>query len=149
MADDYAKTAEQMMFDARSLRQAGAHRNACYLAGYVVESTLKALLVVAGVTPKYTHDLESLNLVVAQLQLSSNAVVAKYGNPASFAPTMLQQLKPPRKRKDGSIQYFCHWDPEHRYDGTRWDSEPMSGIYLREADKSIDVITLMIIDGVL
>jgi hypothetical protein len=148
MADDYAKTAEQMMFDARSLRQAGAHRNACYLAGYVVECTLKALLLAAGLTPKRTHDLVSLEQVV-QLHLLSNAVVAKYGDPASFAPTLLQQIAPSKTRKDGSTQYFCHWDPEHRYDGSRWNSEPMSETYLREADKSIDVITLMIIDGVL
>lgn len=149
MNDDFAKTAERMMFDARTLRQAGAHRNACYLAGYVVECTLKVLLEKAGLTPEYTHDLESLHDEVAQLLLLGNTVVARYGDPSSLAPTLLQQIAPPKPRKNRGPRYYCHWDPEHRYDGSRWDSEPMSEIYLREADKSIDVIIQMTIDGVL
>jgi hypothetical protein len=148
MGDDYAKTADQMMFDARSLREAGAHRNACYLAGYVVECTLKTLLELAGLPPKQTHDLESLHQVVL-LHLLSNPVVIKYGNPASLAPTMLQQIAPAKTKQNGSTQYFCHWDPYHRYDGSRWNSEPMSKAYLHEADKCIEVITTMLIDGVL
>jgi HEPN domain-containing protein len=90
MPDDFAKTAEQMMFDARTLRQAGAHRNACYLAGYVVECTLKVLLEKEGLTPEHTHDLESLHDKVAQLQVLGNPVVARYGDPASLAPTLLR-----------------------------------------------------------
>lgn len=137
------------MFDARTLRQAGSHRNACYLAGYVVECTLKLLLKQEGQTPAHTHDLESLHDEVAQLLLLGNTVVARYGDPAGLAPTLLRQILPPQQRKGRSPRHFCHWDPEHRYDGSRWDSEPMSETYLREADKSIDVIIQMTIDGIL
>jgi hypothetical protein len=149
MADDFAKTADRMMFDARTLREAGSFRNACYLAGYVVECTLKVLLDKAGMAPEHTHDLESLHDEVAQLLLLGNTVVARYGDPASLAPTLLQQIAPPKPRKGRSPRYFCHWDPEHRYDGSRWDSAQISDDYLREADKSIDVIIQMSIDGVL
>ena len=105
------------------------------------------LLEQEGQTPEHTHDLESLHDEVAQLLLLSNAVVARYGDPASFAPTMLQQFS--YLDLKGRLRHFCHWDPGHRYDGSRWDSEPMSESYLREADKSIDVIIQMTIDGVL
>ena len=148
MADDFAKTAEQMMFDARTLRDRGAHRNACYLSGYVVECTLKTLLDKAGLAPAHTHDLESLHDEVAQLLVLGDPLVARYGDPASLAPTMIQQIDPPQKTRRG-IRYYCHWNPEHRYDGSRWGSAPMSNAYLNEASKCLDVIVLMIIDGVL
>lgn len=148
MADDFAKTAEQMMFDARALRDGGAHRNACYLSGYVVECTLKTLLDKAGPAPAHTHDLESLHAAVAQLLLDGSPLAARYGDPASLAPTMLQQIKPPKKTRNG-IRYFCHWDPEHRYDGSRWGAAPMSQSYLNEANNCLDVIVRMLMDGVL
>ena len=94
MADDYVKTADKMMFDARTLREAGAHRNACYLAGYVVECTLKVLLDKAGLAPEKTHDLESLHEAVAR----GNAKLARYGDPARLAPMMLNQVAPARLR---------------------------------------------------
>lgn len=148
MADDYATTADRMMLDARTLRQAGAHRNTCYLAGYVVECTLKALLETAsGQQPAQTHDLQSLQDDVNDLLVGGNAMVARYPNPAQLAPTLLQQVQPPRLRRDGSAQHFCHWDPYHRYDGSRWDTEPVSEAYLREADRAFDVIIQMLIDG--
>ncbi len=82
MADNFATTADRMTQDARTLHRAGAHRNACYLAGYVVECTLKALLEQTGGDP-WGHDLESLHLDVVALQVQGNAVVAKYGDPSS------------------------------------------------------------------
>lgn len=151
MSDDYVKTADRMMLDAHALRKAGAHRNACYLAGYVVECTLKVLLKKAGLKPAQIHELDllqdSLQDQVAQLLALGNTDVARYGDPASLAPTMLQKVALPKPSKGRS--HGCHWDPKHRYDGSRWDSDQMSEAYLREADKSIDVIVQMTIDGVL
>lgn len=134
-----------MMQDARILHDAGAHRNACYLAGYVVECTLKALLALTGASP-WGHDLESLHDKVAGLLMNGNAVLARYGDPSQFAPTMLQQVNPQTVQR-GEICYHCHWDPKHRYDGTRWTQSSVSVDYLREAEKAHDVIVRMFVDG--
>jgi HEPN domain-containing protein len=144
MSDDFAATADRMMLDARTLYAAGAHRNACYLAGYVVECTLKSLLKQAGADP-WGHDLGSLHDEVATLLMNSNAVVAKYQDPSHLAPTMLQEVAPP-KLKNGQLIYSCHWDPKHRYDGALWSSA-VSADYLREADKCHDVLLAMFLDG--
>jgi hypothetical protein len=139
-----------MILDAHTLQQAGAHRNACYLAGYVVECTLKALLEKAsGQKPAQTHDLQSLQNEVNLLLVNGNAMAARYPDPAKLAPTMLQQVRPPRLKGNGSTQYFCHWDPYYRYDGSRWNSETVSKDYLREADGAFNVINQMRIDGIL
>lgn len=142
MADDFAATADRMMLDAGILHRAGAHRNACYLAGYVVECTLKALVQQTG-GAAWGHDLESLHDEVAVLLLSGNAVVAKYGDPSQLAPTMLQKVAPPPPK----TKKVCHWDPGHRYDGTRWSLPTTSEDYVREAAKSRDVILEMFLDG--
>ncbi len=146
MADDYAATADRMMLDARILHRAGAHRNACYLAGYVVECTLKAMVKQTGGAP-WGHDLESLHDQVAVLLLSGNAVVAKYGDPSQLAPTMVQQIKSPTVNRRNETRYYCHWDPDHRYDGTRWKLPSTSESYVLEAEKSHDVIVGMVLDG--
>ena len=145
MADDFATTADRMMQDARILHDAGAHRNACYLAGYVVECTLKALLAKAGETLR-VHDLESLHDKVTRLLMNGSAVLARYGDPSQFAPTMLHQVNPPTVKRS-ETRYYCHWDPEHRYDGTRWTLSSVSVDYLREAEKAHDVIVRMFVDG--
>ncbi|HSN99249.1 MAG TPA: hypothetical protein VLS89_13230, partial [Candidatus Nanopelagicales bacterium] len=95
------------------------------------------------------HDLETLQDMVGALALMGNQRTAQYGNPGLFAPTMLQQVAPPTVKKKGGLTYHCHWDPEHRYDGTRWGSAQVSDDYLREAEKCHDVIVQMTIDGVL
>lgn len=145
MADDFAATADRMMLDARALHRAGAHRNACYLAGYVVECTLKALLQ-QTTPPKKIHDLESLHDDVGALLLSGNAVVARYGDPSLLAPTMLQKVKP-FTVKNGKPRYYCHWDPDHRYDGARWTLPGASDDYVQEAEKSHDILLQMFLDG--
>jgi len=144
MADNFAITADRMMLDARALYQTKAHRSACYLAWYVVECTLKSLLEQAGAKP-WGHDLQSLHDDVATLLVQGNAVVAKYGDPSRLAPTMLQQVDPPKTNKK-DVEYFCHWDPRHRYDGARWNSA-VSADYLREAEQSHDVLIGMYLDG--
>jgi hypothetical protein len=148
MADNYADTADRMILDARSLRQAGAHRNACYLAGYVVECTLKALLEKAsGRKPMQIHDLQSLQDEMNLLIVRGNAMAARYPDPTKLAPQMLKQVLPPRLKRDGSTQHFCHWDPYHRYDGSRWNSDTVSKNYLHEADSAFNVIIQMLLDG--
>jgi len=147
--DDYAATADRMMQDARVLERGGCYRNACYLAGYVAECTLKALLNVATQKKHKSHDLQSLHDLVGALVVSGNQLTSRYGNPALLAPTMLQQVDLPTTLKSGQIVNHCHWDPEHRYDGARWGSAQTCKNYLREAEVIHDVIVQMTIDGVL
>lgn len=138
MADNFAATANRMMLDARILHHSEAFRNACYLAGYVVECTLKALIAQTK-TPRMIHSIKSLHDEVAALLVNGNAIVAKYGDPSAFAPTMFQAVSQLGDK-------HCHWDPKHRYDGTRWTSN-VSSDYLREAEKCHEVIIKMFIDG--
>lgn len=145
--DDFGATAVRMMLDASVLGQAGRHRTACYVAGYVVECTLKALLELDNQKHK-SHDLETLQDLVGTLALTGTARSARYGNPGLFAPTMLQQVAPPTI-KPGKTIFHCHWDPEHRYDGARWASAQVCDDYLREAGRCHDVLVQMTIDGVL
>ena len=135
MADDFVKTAQQMMSDARALRNAGAHRNACYLAGYVAECTLKAMLLAAGTTPKTVHDLQSLEGALKGLSLTPSHTIGKYGNPSRHAPTMF--------RKSSTE---CDWHPKHRYDGSRWANDATSYAYVNEAQKFIQILNQMILD---
>ncbi len=58
-----------MMNDAKALQAAGAHRNACYLAGYVVECTLKTMLEVAGENP-WGHEIDDLKDLLLRLRLA-------------------------------------------------------------------------------
>jgi hypothetical protein len=147
MSDDFPATANRMMVDADTLHRSGAHRNACYLAGYVVECTLKTLLNQAGEAVRKRHDLLSLHDAVNLLLVNGNVIVARYGDPTLLAPTMCQQIKPPLTQKGGEMRYFCHWDPEHRYDGTRWHPSSISTDYLREAQQCHNILTEMFVDG--
>jgi HEPN domain-containing protein len=147
--DNFAETADTMMQDAVKLHRDGSHRNACYLAGYVVECTMKVLLQQAGAsTAPKVHDLESLHDEIVALTLLGNAIIARYGDPSALAPTMMHQVSP-AKTKGGKVVHYCHWDPGHRYDGARWVNPTASADYLREADRCHETIIQMTLDGVL
>lgn len=141
MADDFLETAQQMMNGAKALRAAGAHRNACYLAGYVVECTLKTMLEVAGVNP-WGHEVDDLNTSLLRLRLAPADKIGQYGDPSVLAPLIFMQLRVLETRRDGSTvwQDQCHWDPKHRYDGTRWANDAASRQYIAEAQKFADII---------
>ncbi|MCK5521668.1 MAG: hypothetical protein KAI83_00915 [Thiomargarita sp.] len=50
MTDDYFGTADLMQRDSRCLHDNQRWHNACYLAGYVVECSLKAIAKKDGMT---------------------------------------------------------------------------------------------------
>lgn len=141
MADDFLETAQRMMKDAKALQAAGAHRNACYLAGYVVECTLKTMLEVSDVNP-WGHEIDDLNALLLGLRLAPADKIGQYGDPSSLAPTIFTQLRVPVTRRNGTtvLQDQCHWDPQHRYDGTRWVDAATSRQYIDEAQKFADII---------
>lgn len=152
MADDFVKTAQQMMKAAQVLQTAGAHRNACYLAGYVVECTLKTMLEAAGQSP-WGHEINSLNGLLCGLSVVPGDVIARHGDPTLLAPTMFRVVSRVVKatKPDGTVTWKerCHWDPEHRYDGTRWANDTVSQDYVDEAQKFIDILNDMKIQGVI
>ena len=150
MPDDYATTADCMMRDAQTLFRAGAHRNACYLAGYVAECTLKRLLERTGERAGFTHDLValqgSLQASLTALRVQGDPGVARYGDPQRLAPTMLQQVSPATRDHRGNPKHSCHWDPYHRYDGTRWADPAMADAYQREAERCIQILNQLALD---
>lgn len=142
MADDFKKTAEVMYDSAFLLWEAREHRNACYLAGYVVECALKAMLLVrydlanttrppATARPGgyRTHDLGRLDSLLTDHALNAERAVLKYGLPLQIAAGI-----------------GTGWDPNHRYDGTNWAT---ADGYLDEADQVIDILNFLTLDGVL
>lgn len=140
MADDFKATAEAMFESAFCLGEAGQHRNACYLAGYVVECALKAMLLVrydlanvprpaANRGGYRTHDLGQLDALLTDLSLSAEPRVLKYGLPLRVAAGI-----------------GAGWSPTHRYDGSRWTA---SDAYLEEATEVVDILANLELDGVL
>lgn len=147
MKDDFRCTAETFMADARTLHGAGRYRNACYLAGYVVECTLKALIEASGRgAAAHTHDLLSLRERLAQLSLMAGQSVAKYGDPLQFAPTITRRRPPPPSSR-GRTKHFCDWDPGHRYDGSRWGDPAKSSAYVAEAERALSILSQLLLDG--
>jgi hypothetical protein len=145
--DNFQRTAETFMDDARTLHKSGSHRNACYLAGYVVECTLKALIEASGgEEAEHTHDLISLRDRLAELSLTAGLSAAKYGDPLQFAPTITKQRGHP-KRMGSRSKHYCDWDPTHRYDGSRWGNSAKSSAYVQEADRALTVLNQLLLDG--
>ncbi len=131
MPDDYGTTAAIMRHDAVMLAEARRWRNACYLAGYVVECVVKALLDAAGQTPKRHHDLGKHGQEVQKLSLVCNPVVARYGDPIAVC---------------SSIAGGSGWDPVHRYDGTRWTEREWTA-YARDSERAYEMLCEMYVDG--
>jgi len=59
-SDSYVHAAFRHAADSRLLHDRGRHDNAVYLAGYVIETTLKAWLIAATGGAPWTHDLNTL-----------------------------------------------------------------------------------------
>lgn len=143
--DDFRGTAETMLIDAHMLDALKRYRNACYLAGYVVECTLKVLIEAASLRPvERTHSLTSLREQILQLSISAGQAVAKYGDPMQFAHTMITGGAARSKQTGGGR---CDWDPLHRYNGSRWADEAKSTAYLQEADKAVAILNQLFLDG--
>lgn len=148
MPDDYVQTAATMRDAAVSLRASGQDRNACYLAGYVIECVAKVMLQQAP-NPGHIkhHDLEGLGEQFLAATLSAGFAIGRYGDPTRLAPTMIAQVGP-TKIKNGQTVHYCHWDPFHRYDGSRWDANTVKQ-YLQEAEAAYSLLIQMQLDGVI
>lgn len=107
MPDDFFKTSEVMAKGAAVLYQAGEWRNTCYLAGYVLECGLKAVLE----GPLTQQAAASQNVLLKGPRHYSHNVVKLAGILAGLGVPDLSTLAP---------VMAGNWDPNERYDGSRW-----------------------------
>ena len=112
--DDFPKAALKHLEDARVLKDEQRFDGAAYLAGYVVECTLKTVIEAENPPVPHIHDLNSLRQSVDQL-----ALLAKHQTgPLYIAATQ-------------SLVQILAWKPEMRYSSphvtqsvaTTWVSE--------------------------
>lgn len=143
--DDHPEAAGKHLGDAHALLGASRNDGAAYLAGYVAECSLKALLLhekgtpPAGAPPLWKkgqdgHDLAKLQSDAATLAVVAGAKTARYFGPAVRGLTSLA---------------LAAWDPEMRYrapsmaatDATSWLANAESVYH--------ETVWTMIKDGVL
>jgi len=79
--DDYPDAAAKHLADAKALLGDSRFDGAAYLAGYVVECSLKSILQVQNGVATRGHRLVSLATEVAKASTSATAVTAKYLTP--------------------------------------------------------------------
>ncbi|MBI4562776.1 MAG: HEPN domain-containing protein [Candidatus Rokubacteria bacterium] len=132
--DDHPEAAQKHLNDASVLNGGGRADGASYLAGYVVECSLKALLQhETGIAPLW-HDLKKLASRVSAVCAVAGAKTARY-----LAPAVLSLPA-------GAI---AAWDPEMRYRAPSMTGHDAAA-WLREA-QSIYQATVgqMFLDGVI
>ena len=127
MDDNFLETANAMLESAITLHTESQYRQACYLAGYVVECSIKELLVKAKQAPSelHTHNLNSL-------MLSAQAIKGRHAKYRKAVSEIFQAATLITEKLDGGD---THWDPFYRYDGTRWNDSSVAGTYIAEAQK--------------
>lgn len=144
--DNYRITATVCMTDARKLQLAGSHRNACYLAGYVVECIIKVLIQCSGGERLIrSHKLDQLADQLAKLSLTAGARAMKCGDPRRLAPT----ITGPREGTSSTLKLSecsCDWNPDYRYDGSHWDNPAKSSAYITEAQQALDMLDQVALD---
>ena len=137
--DDYPDAALKHLQDAGALQGVDRHDGCSYLAGYVVECSLKAVLQVERGTssvPKGRrgHDLRSLRSQVAGISRMAGARTSKYVTRAVLA------------LQGASIH---KWSPGMRYQGPRATETDARG-WLREAREVYHgTVGAMRLDGLL
>lgn len=98
--DDYPRAACKLLADALVLKARHRYDGAVYLAGYVVECSLKALIKLEVGQVKRTHDLAKLHDTVARLVSEADVRTARFAEPLADV-----------LRNAGIIA----WDPQMRY----------------------------------
>jgi len=135
--DNYFITAERMSQSSLILHRASQHYNACYLSGYVVECYAKILLSKIGISKKI-HDLSELRTVL-NYTLSGASSITTTG----MGRYLIDILAACPNMVSGPMK----WDPMFRYDDLYpWDQN-MSTLFQQEADKCLEKIYEMKIDG--
>jgi hypothetical protein len=144
MSDDYFGTAQVMQRDSRCLHDNQRWHNACYLAGYVVECSLKAVAKADGMTQQqlsrrpYGHNLTELAPLTRLVPLVT----------ASRLFTDCRGLLFDSSKITDSLLYST-WNPFDRYQPTLWDDENTSQQFQETAQYLSDFLNELRLNGTL
>lgn len=130
---DYGSAAARHWEDAIILTQANRFDNAAYLAGYVVECSLKSLIEISGTSPKaFQHELATL---------SGDALLLAY-----LMVPGLQRYRLPSSADFAAMSR--DWTPEHRYCPSGQISGPTAQVWLQVAEQTYRALVVnLILDG--
>ena len=133
--DDHPEAARKHLDDATALRRSGRPDGTSYLAGYVVECSLKALIQhETGVAPPLEHGLTTLARRVSVICTVAGAKTARY-----LAPAV-------RSLPSAAI---AAWDPQSRYQAPSMTSAHAAA-WLKEAESVYRAtVEQMFLDGVI
>jgi hypothetical protein len=137
--DDYYIAAERMWKDTNILKNNHRWFNTCYLSGYILECYGK--LLIQNYTSKkpidYKHNLKELNKTI-QTEIALLEGASKY----------VLDFK-----TNCNTIYEGHekWSPKKRYSAQKgvWDSEATADKFVNEAEKIMNLVVQMKIDGVI
>jgi HEPN domain-containing protein len=137
--DDHPEAAKKHLFDAKALVNSGRTDGAAYLAGYVIECSLKALLffehgVAGGSGLAWGHSLTQLQSAVSTTIAAAGAKAARY------IGTNIRNL---------SSAAIMAWDPAMRYRAPSV-SNAQATSWVDEAQLVYDeTVGQMMLDGVI
>lgn len=129
MGEDYPNAARRHLEDSKMLLDATRWDNSAYLAGYVIECSIKAVIAYPSRTegqswPGDGHDLGSL-----LSQLERMAASRKVGNKRSVHSSMINTLR------TGIDSNFA-WHPRMRYEPSGTVSDTQAKKWLNLANRS-------------
>ena len=128
--DDYPEAAGRHLRDAKVLLDGERHDGAAYLAGYVVECTMKTLIQVETGRPRRSHDLAALRDEIGVLAAQADTRTGRFH---AGLPSMASEI--------------LDWDPEMRYRGEVVPPDT-SRAWWEEADAVYaEIVGNLILDG--
>jgi len=130
--ENYLSAASRHWDNCDLLAKHGQYQEAAYLAGYVAECSLKALVIEGKIldAPKFRHEIMTLSGDALELALIINPLLRRY----PIAPV-------------GSLR---QWNPNQRYEETSFLQDSDFQMMIEEADKIAQTILIgLTLDGLL
>lgn len=134
MADvNFTSAATRHLSDARRLFALERHDNASYLAGYVVECSLKAVVGLHGLQAQvFGHRLVLMEQEGLELAVAMSPGAARYRPPV------------------GAVQFFTdRWSPSLRYSSTGKSAHQAQALLEQAGDVWASCIGEMLLDGLI
>jgi hypothetical protein len=144
--DDHPEAARKHYLDAQSLLAGGRFDGAAYLAGYVLECSLKAVLL-------HDRPFDPVTRVTDQVQLNTwHQQLRRRPFQHDLARLLAEQVGPEGARYvpplDPGASIF-NWSESLRYMATGAIPEPRADAYVLWAGIAVDAVVRMALDGVL
>lgn len=145
---DFLGTLKRMYEDSRILFYEGKYYNCCYLCGYVLECTLKYILLkhgkkhdgqpyTIGDLKRLSHDTEKLNRELDDWLSMADGVLPSYRLEGGRECPYLMGKKG-----------YPAWNPKYRYgDYSKWNEKEYCEKYLQESDYLFRFVTEMVLGG--